>query len=348
MKLQTIETIGKSRRRLDFVDIARGLASFTVVLGHTVPVDSVTKILVTSYNMPLFFMLSAFFLKPIELMSLNNHKKYFVKKFVSLMFPFFLWGLIYMEFSFPNLAKLSYGSWQMLRSCHSLSSLLFLPVLFISLNLVYCIDSFKSLFKNVLCKYIIDVLYIVACISVLYLFPVTLAVGLPWGMNIALFASIFLVVGKYIRHVFVFFETKRKLVLSALPIFLITYVTIYNYGLPDIGYVRVSDAHFGNLFICIGKALVGCITVILASIAISWIHCKNNILCVIGANTIGIYLIHKPLVWLVRSVVIKIGISVEPFFVCLIIALFVMAVSLCLTLWINRYFPFLFAKHLNL
>lgn len=49
------------KKRLVFVDVAKAIAIFLVVLGHVVSSNTTTKLVLYSFHMPLFFILSGFF-----------------------------------------------------------------------------------------------------------------------------------------------------------------------------------------------------------------------------------------------------------------------------------------------
>lgn len=76
-------------KRIEFVDIAKALAIFLVVFGHMIPPGTPEKTMVYSFHMPLFFLLSGFFMKK------GNGIKFrtlLYKKWHALMVPFLIWG----------------------------------------------------------------------------------------------------------------------------------------------------------------------------------------------------------------------------------------------------------------
>ena len=48
----------KVKKRVEYIDIAKGIALFLVVWGHLVPDDSTVFRIIFSFHMPLFFILS--------------------------------------------------------------------------------------------------------------------------------------------------------------------------------------------------------------------------------------------------------------------------------------------------
>ena len=76
-----------ARKRIEYVDVAKGIAILLVVVGHTFSAydpGSFLNKFIYSFHMPLFFILSGFFYKPQEF------KKALGKKVRSLLFPYLI------------------------------------------------------------------------------------------------------------------------------------------------------------------------------------------------------------------------------------------------------------------
>lgn len=76
-----------SRKRIEYVDVAKGIAILSVVVGHTFSAydpGSLLNKFIYSFHMPLFFILSGFFYKPQEF------KTAFGKKVKSLLVPYLI------------------------------------------------------------------------------------------------------------------------------------------------------------------------------------------------------------------------------------------------------------------
>lgn len=74
------------RNRINYIDYAKGLAILCVLLGH-MEISPILKHSIYSFHMPLFFILSGYFLKKEEL-----NKSAMVKNFKALMIPYFVVG----------------------------------------------------------------------------------------------------------------------------------------------------------------------------------------------------------------------------------------------------------------
>ncbi|MEJ5306926.1 MAG: acyltransferase family protein [candidate division WOR-3 bacterium] len=75
-------------KRENFVDIAKSLGIFLVVLGHT-EINPNLKTFIYSFHMPLFFIVSGFLFK-----TESNFKEFFIKKFKRLIIPYFIFSFL--------------------------------------------------------------------------------------------------------------------------------------------------------------------------------------------------------------------------------------------------------------
>lgn len=48
----------KIKKRINYIDIAKGIALFLVIWGHLIPYTTITFRVIFSFHMPLFFILS--------------------------------------------------------------------------------------------------------------------------------------------------------------------------------------------------------------------------------------------------------------------------------------------------
>jgi len=53
--------------RLGYMDIAKGIAILAVLAGHFCDLDSIPRMVMFSFHLPLFFIISGFFIKEINL-----------------------------------------------------------------------------------------------------------------------------------------------------------------------------------------------------------------------------------------------------------------------------------------
>ena len=66
--------------RVKYIDIARGLAIFLVVWGHTLT-SGMKRQVIYGFHMPLFFIISGALLKPKQFLSGKDYLQFIKKKF---------------------------------------------------------------------------------------------------------------------------------------------------------------------------------------------------------------------------------------------------------------------------
>ncbi len=123
--------------RLAYMDMVKGIAIILVVVGHsTVASDGVLTWL-TSFHMPLFFILSGilFYLKHSHT---EDFKDYAIKRFRGMMIPYFIFSVIYIGvfyyylMRFPEVMTREFidDSYLQALSLYGISVLWFLPTIF--------------------------------------------------------------------------------------------------------------------------------------------------------------------------------------------------------------------------
>ncbi|MCI7442941.1 MAG: acyltransferase family protein [Clostridium sp.] len=79
-------------RRIDYIDIAKGIGIILMVMGHSLGTEFKLKTFIYLFHMPLFFFISGYFIKDE---SFNNIKKFFFKKVKGIYWPFLKYSLIF-------------------------------------------------------------------------------------------------------------------------------------------------------------------------------------------------------------------------------------------------------------
>ena len=123
-------------KRIQYIDIAKTLGIILVIAGHIVSSDTEIKKVIYSFHMPLFFMLSGMLLKVKDQYNALTWRDLIEKKLKSLMVPYVIWALFYASFSVKHLLFVLYGTRETLIKAESLSSLWFLPAMFIAFMIV--------------------------------------------------------------------------------------------------------------------------------------------------------------------------------------------------------------------
>lgn len=89
------------KKRLDYLDMVKGIGIFFVVLGHMQDISTVTRVWISSFHMPLFFIVSGL------LMAIKNEaeldiKTSFQKKWRGIMIPYMWFSLSYFVIDIAN------------------------------------------------------------------------------------------------------------------------------------------------------------------------------------------------------------------------------------------------------
>jgi len=96
----------------------KGIAIVLVVIGHCCELPAHPTILVKfiyAFHMPLFFLAAGMVVKPSQS---NQHSDWqrFAKRFLSIMVPYFIWRMIYMDYTMEKFGKMFYASFQSIKS----------------------------------------------------------------------------------------------------------------------------------------------------------------------------------------------------------------------------------------
>ena len=305
-----------SNKRIEYIDLAKALGIILVIAGHVVSSDTVIKRVIYSFHMPLFFIISGMLLNVREEYSIETWRNLITKKAMVLLLPFIFWGLIYASFSFKHMALILYGTRETLVAAESLTSLWFLPVLFLAFLLTEVFLQFISKTKK---QWTSISLGIFVFVIIGFVFPHLPQYGDPWGLDIAFVAASFMLVGMLAKKGIEQLQIMPKMRIIALLSNLLLFAVLVHYSNSSVGYVLMANAEYGNViqfYICAlsGSAMVLMISSFLSDIHIGWLQS-------IGQKTLGIFLVHKPFAELGRSIITKIGFRFDnPIFIILITA----------------------------
>ena len=341
----------KSRKRIEIIDIAKCIAIFMVVLGHTSPnkelvenTPMLTKILYSTH-MPLFFFLSGLSI-PLKSLETRHEWRLFLRKtLLTICVPFLIWGLVYCNFSFQNVALILYGSWAALGKAQTLTSLWYLSCLFCARILVQIIISLFSHteFANRRMLYLIPA---AVCMVVGVLFP-NLENGYPWCLNIAFTAAGCMLVGIAARYGVIRLSVQKGQILCLL---LAASVLLYAVAVILLGdrfiNMMMCRGYYGNPLIALVLAVLGSFAVMLLSMLLKrmvdeWFPALNlKAMIYLGQHTMGVFLLHKPLL---QDILMPAFRSLLPngpdILVRLPATLIALVVSTCLCRLIEYYIP---------
>lgn len=269
----------KHTERIAWIDTAKAIAIFCVMLGHT-GIYNISKVM-DSFHMPLFFILAGFFIvDSIEKKSFSN---FFLNKFWRLFVPSVLISILLLIPCNYVINQLSncviyynpfdriIGSLICFRDGWQFKShLWFLPCLFVSSLMFYCIWKYSKR------PYIWSILF---CVTG-FLYSNIIRINLPFSLDVALVAIGFMSFGVYIKNYLDFMNWKYAILL--LTVFV---------GCVYINFEQETsmwNGYYGYILAFIGSAISG-------SLLILYIAKKLPIvsfIAFIGLNSLAIYGLH--------------------------------------------------------
>ena len=260
--------------RFNWVDNVKGLAIILVVLGH---IASPFSTFIYSFHMPLFFIVSGFFLNPI-----NELKSEIIKSFKRLFRPFFIYltlGFI-IEFlkrfyldreqlKFDDfIGALIYMDYDRLIGTYAFV-LWFLPALFIGKTLVYLILKYSRFF-------LIEIVLISIAFLIGYNF------NFPLAIDDGLISAPYIFIGYYFYKNKGVLANKTTMIILLIPLLLISLL----YGVPEL---NISTKFFDSILI---NFIWTCTLSFLLFILFSELKFNIKALEYLGINSLLIFLIH--------------------------------------------------------
>ena len=110
------------------------------------------------------------------------------------------------------------------------------------------------------------------------------------------------------------------------------------------GYVLMANSIYGNRVAFLFTSLSGSLLVISLSVLIDRLKTWQKLLPYLGTSTLGIFILHKPVVELLRKVVTKLGYSYNNPLWLLLITLLTLCIVMPVLYLMQRYLPFLFGN----
>lgn len=233
--------------RLKEIDIVRGITIFLVVLGHT-GVTEVSEGLVAEifreFRMPLFFMVSGYLFSTTKY--LDNIKNLFTDKARTLLIPYFSFCLmsagiwfLYLIISKQNVVwwepfiGMLYGNGNWIVENTPIWFLVSLFCAFIVFNLILKFSKKLSLLSKTTVFVIVGILG----------YGISRIVWLPWSLDIALVALLFMFIGSVLKEKRVLYNHKTMITLFVISVFI--FITVLYFNVP----VDMNNRVYGNLFL---------------------------------------------------------------------------------------------------
>lgn len=292
------------RERIKWIDCAKGIAILLVLIGHTI-YKPMVRGTIFAFHMPVFFILSAYTISISN--SKNEYFQKFKKNFKALIIPAvctfltFRLGMYFVyDFNGFNIEKIlhnicncivalfwSCGYYYNLGNWHiePLGALWFMVVLFIS----------KEIFEMIIRKTGIKVSGIICAILTIagYLLG-HFVIWLPFSIDIAFFVMSFLWFGYILKYLDVNKRMYSRFIISA-AVFLMMLVISYRISNT---YLELAVRKYPLFPICYLIAIIGSMCLIYGCNiidhwkSVSAINILYDKICLIGRNSLYLYLIH--------------------------------------------------------
>lgn len=329
--------------RINFIDIAKIIGMFFIVLGHILRGGIITTWLY-SFHVPLFFFLSGLTFHYTN----SNLKSFLCRRAKTLLIPFFIWSLIsiclyslispFLSIDISSHSRNLNPLLKMLLGyCDSNSPLWFLPCLFLSDFLLWIVLNLKQ-------KYGIYMLALACLISLLSCFcwPLITEKVIFWNAQTALILLPFPIAGYLIRDKLISLHCSFKEIIFSV-LFLMVGGTVGTLANHQIGYL---GCYYGN-------PLVFYFAAFLSVIGITYL-CKilprRPLITYCGKNTIYVLVMHKFVItFFMVCPIIKNYMTYNNPFICVITAIVTMVVCYFVG-WIlsfNKKLQVLFGKMSN-
>lgn len=282
----------EEKKRIEWIDFARGAGIFLVFIGHT-NIAYLPEFFCYAFHIPFFFILSGicFNVKEGE-----SFKSFLVKKIKTLVVPyFFLSALIFIsdciiEYIFGELTKefvISDFINFLLQRHHK--TVWFLACLFICEILAYC--AVKA-FKNKKVYYYVTIILFFAGAYFYFKF---VNVYLLWAGDIVLTAFPFFLIGYAFKDLLMDIKIKFKPIVMSVLMLLSIVVNYLNIRVvSDIAKVNMYFNEYGNYALFVLSSLLGSV----AFIGFAQMIKSNEIVNYIGRNSLVFFTLHQSVYYL--------------------------------------------------
>lgn len=320
------------KKRIEWVDTARGIGILFVMFGHCY-LNTIFTFWFYSFHIALFFFLSGY------IFSINTkYIDFFTKKIKTLLVPYVFLALVTI-FCNAILALTHSNSYDILIilklyivQCRY-TPLWFIPCLFIAEQLMYLMCYIKQKMRSEQFFIIVSAI----CMFVFFLYKCFITIDLPWNADLSMLACSFICIGKYFQEKNVINKIKvNSCILSFMFIVIIILSAINNYYF---GKVDWYSNHFANPIIFVLTAILGIFTIIYFSLNVN-----IPILKFLGRNSLIFFGLHRIVIDLTFVLYTKLGFIIESGnYISILFALFSVIISIIVLYPFNfivvKYFP---------
>ena len=325
------------KKRLDWVDQARGLSIFLVVYGHNFPA---CEPYIYSFHVPLFFFISGMFHpKKISFETIKRRAK-------MILIPYFFWAFaLYLFWLFIG-RNYGLSSDLELSPAENLVGIFYsqggqtymdwgIPIWF--LTCIFLVFLIYSLLKKIKNK-ILFVSALILCVLAGMVWPKAVGIHLPWSFDVALVATGIYAIGHHTKNWMIDLEKRMQLVWMIL-MFIIHIITFYLNTLK----VDMYRSLYGQEVLFIISGISGSIAYILLLKTLPFL----KFLSYLGRHTIVLLAAHTRALTLIKLILMLVlGTTLFEFSEVEKLILAVIQIILVIpVIWlVNKYIPILDGK----
>ncbi len=278
-----------TKERVEWVDVAKGMAIILMVLGHCVNIESRLRPVIFSFHMPFFIMISGYFYKKTSLRTFlkKQYKGLFIP-YVLTVIAMYIFKILLQELDlrraiftgfFTVLAGVNYTKLIQFPFAEGIGVLWFLPMIFCVRIIFYGLEYFIGE------KYFMLGIATIALASCGYWLGLR-GYWLPFSLDVALYGVSFYYVG-YILGRFKIIEPLMHDIRYILIFFF-----IWIFGLSQKVVLEMATRYYPEIFTCILIALSGSLILITFSYYISKINILKKVFAWYGAGSIYVFCLH--------------------------------------------------------
>jgi fucose 4-O-acetylase-like acetyltransferase len=289
-------------KRVQYVDIAKGLGIILVVMGHNdfSLISPFAHKLIYSFHMPMFFYMSGMFFKP-DVPFLNflwNRFHRVLKPFLAMLLLIYFISLSFSKLGLVmasrRLLKAMYGSGYYI----DWVQLWFLPHLFVvSIFVCFFFKAVKRMRPLALRWVILTIIYIVGVLSMKLFWPFELNVigktltlhGLPYGLDMVVVSGFFFILGYELNknRKDAFFANPLMLLVSGMILlFLVWYFPAR---------IDFNTRQFDSLIINTAEALIGILFIVALSRQLERVGWLSSVFSHVGQASLIVLLFQVPI-----------------------------------------------------
>lgn len=274
--------------RIKAIDIVRGITIALVVMGHTEPPAGVNNIL-TSFRMPLFFMVSGYLLNVTK--HTNNYATFIKGRIWRLLVPYFsACTLFYLLWLIrQNIGTHDSISWSdaLLGIFYGNSEQLYINVPLWFLVSLFCSEIiFLTIMKTIKNYTLILQLILLFTIGLIG-FLIGDTFHLPWGLDIALVIQPFLFIGNKLKAYGLFKRFSFPILFLLISLITFSFTSVTN------GFIDISNRIYGNFILFYLNGFLGSFLMLQVAQWLEKTRFLSNMLIYFGKQSINILIFHS-------------------------------------------------------